>query len=150
MIVVSASNDGTIKAWNPHGVLFSDRTPSVIGDHMDYVRCVAYARDRNWVASGSFDQTIKLWDLQHPHSDPLTTLSLPDVAASAKASVYALATHPEGHSVAAGSPERVVRVWDPRSGKRTMKLVGHTDNIRSLILSEDGKYVSLFGLRHIP
>ncbi|KAG8844040.1 hypothetical protein FRB96_003304 [Tulasnella sp. 330] len=139
--VVSASNDGTIKAWNPHGVLASDRTPSVIGDHMDYVRCVAYARDRNWVASGSFDQTIKLWDLQHPHSDPLTTLSLPDAAASAKASVYALATHPEGHSVVAGSPERVVRVWDPRSGKRTMKLVGHTDNIRSLILSDDGKYL---------
>ncbi|KAG9008693.1 hypothetical protein FRB93_006239 [Tulasnella sp. JGI-2019a] len=139
--VVSASNDGTIKAWNPHAILALDRTPSVIGDHMDYVRCVAYAQKRNWVASGSFDQTIKLWDLQEPHMDPLTTLSLPDATASTKASVYALATHPEGHSVAAGSPERVVRVWDPRSGKRTMKLVGHTDNIRSLILSEDGKYL---------
>ncbi|KAG8972937.1 hypothetical protein FRB90_010084, partial [Tulasnella sp. 427] len=62
-------------------------------------------------------------------------------ASSAKASVYALATHPSGHVIAAGSPERVIRIWDPRTGQRASKLVGHTDNIRALLLSEDGRYV---------
>lgn len=139
--LVSASNDGTLRAWNPHSSLASDLTPSIIGDHMDYVRCLGYSRDRNWVASGSFDRTVKLWDLTQPRSEPLTTLELPQDASSAKASVYALATHPTGHVIAAGSPERVIRIWDPRSGQRISKLVGHTDNIRALLLSEDGKYV---------
>lgn len=56
--------------------------------------------------------------------------------------MYALTTDPFGSIVAAGSPERVVRMWDPRSGKRVGKLVGHTDNIRAILISEDARYVS--------
>lgn len=71
----------------------------------------------------------------------MITLQAPD-AAGAKASVYALATDPYGSVVVSGSPEKVVRMWDPRSGKRVGKLVGHTDNIRAILISEDAKYVS--------
>lgn len=52
-------------------------------------------------------------------------------------------------SSASGSPERVVRLWDPRSGKRTSKLVGHTDNIRAIVLSDDGKYVRSSASNHL-
>ncbi len=55
--------------------------------------------------------------------------------------MYALATDPYGSVVVSGSPERVIRMWDPRSGKRVGKLVGHTDNIRAILLSEDSRYV---------
>ena len=55
--------------------------------------------------------------------------------------MYAIAVDPFGHAIASGSPERVVRIWDPRSGKRTGKLVGHTDNIRAILISEDSRYV---------
>ncbi|KIK67364.1 hypothetical protein GYMLUDRAFT_238660 [Collybiopsis luxurians FD-317 M1] len=137
--VVSASSDGTLKAWNPHAQTPSE--PSVIGTHSDYVRCLSYCREQNWIASGSFDRTIKLWDLaQSSNSDPLVTLQPAD-ASVAKSSVYALAADPFGHAIASGSPERVVRMWDPRSGKRTGKLVGHTDNIRAILISEDSRYL---------
>lgn len=36
---------------------------------------------------------------------------------------------------------QVVRVWDPRSGSKTMKLKGHTDNIRALLLDSSGRLV---------
>lgn len=55
--------------------------------------------------------------------------------------MYALATDPYGSVVVSGSPERVIRMWDPRSGKRVGKLVGHTDNIRAILLSDDSRYV---------
>lgn len=38
--VLSASSDGSIKAWNPHSAIPSE--PSVIGTHNDYVRCLSY------------------------------------------------------------------------------------------------------------
>jgi WD repeat-containing protein 48 len=37
--VVSASSDGTLKAWNPHDIA-SD--PTLVGSHSDYVRCLAH------------------------------------------------------------------------------------------------------------
>ena len=158
--VVSASSDGTLKAWNPHDTASN---PTLVGSHSDYVRCLAYwypfinlrihlilltpfvySCDQNWVASGSFDKSIKLWDLNRASptgSDPLITLKSPDGAGS-KSSVYAIAVDPAGSVIASGTPERVIRTWDPRSGRRTAKLVGHTDNIRAILISADGKYAS--------
>ncbi|KAJ7890547.1 hypothetical protein B0H14DRAFT_2689773 [Mycena olivaceomarginata] len=138
--LVSASSDGTVQAWTPHATNAPD--PSTIGTHSDYVRCLAACRTQNWIASGSFDRTIKLWDLNRAQSnpDPLITLNPADPHA-AKSSVYALAADPFGHAIASGGPERVVRMWDPRTGKRSGKLVGHTDNIRAILLSEDAKYL---------
>ena len=34
-----------------------------------------------------------------------------------------------------------MRVWDTRSGSKTLKLRGHTDNIRALLLDSSGRFV---------
>lgn len=50
---------------------------------------------------------------------------------------------PAGTVVATGTPERIVRLWDPRVGDKSIgKLIGHSDCVRSVIVSEDGRYVS--------
>ena len=37
---------------------------------------------------------------------------------------------------------KVLRVWDPRTCAKLMKLKGHTDNVKSLLLNRDGTQVS--------
>ncbi|KAI3408238.1 WD_REPEATS_REGION domain-containing protein [Psidium guajava] len=73
----------------------------------------------------------------HPSQSPSY---VPTAAKGHKESVYALAMNGSGTLLVSGGTEKVVRVWDPRSGSKTMKLKGHTDNIRSLLLDSTGRF----------
>ena len=44
--------------------------------------------------------------------------------------------------IVSGSTEKVLRVWDPRSCAKLMKLKGHADNVKALILNKDGTQVN--------
>ncbi|CAG7850929.1 WD repeat-containing protein 48 homolog [Serendipita indica DSM 11827] len=137
--LVSCSNDGTVKAWNPHDPSGA-MDPHVLGRHADYARCLTTSSHQNWIASGGFDRTINLWDLSSNKQEPFRIL-VPPEASNSKSSVYAIATDGSGSFIAAGSPEKVIRLWDARSASRIGKLVGHTDNIRSILVSQDGRYL---------
>ncbi|GJM87921.1 hypothetical protein PR202_ga03927 [Eleusine coracana subsp. coracana] len=65
----------------------------------------------------------------------------PITAKGHKDSVYALAMNDTGTLLVSGGTEKVVRVWDPRTGSKNMKLRGHTDNIRALLLDSSGRFV---------
>ncbi|KAH1105850.1 hypothetical protein J1N35_009618 [Gossypium stocksii] len=66
---------------------------------------------------------------------------VPITAKGHKESVYALAMNDSGTLLVSGGTEKVVlRVWDPRTGSKTMKLRGHIDNTRALLLDSTGRY----------
>lgn len=127
--LISASSDRTIRAWSPH----TNDFPSLIGAHRDYVKTLALAEQSSLVLSGGLDRRILAWDIHETRTEPVNELAL-------EGSVYALVTTADGSLVAAGSPERAIRLWDPRTTTSHGSLVGHTDNVRALLLSSDGRY----------
>lgn len=134
--VVSASSDRMIRAWNPHDPHRS-MLPAALGSHNDYVKCLTHARESGWIASGGFDRKIKIWDVMESREEPISEYDM-------TGSVYALASNPSGSTIVAGSPEKVVRIYDPRSSRAlnpVAGLVGHADNVRALLVSEDGRHV---------
>lgn len=134
--LVSASADLLVKLWRP---LASDiKEPVTIGQHADYVKCVATpSQSTNWVASGGLDRKIYLWDLSG--AGKTLEIDVQGEEVSQKGSVYALGvTH---DILANGGPESIVRLWDPKSGQRITKFVGHTDMIRAILISESGDMV---------
>lgn len=133
--LISVSNDTTIKVWSTH----PGYCLSTLKSHKDYAKCLAYAKDREVVASAGLDQMIFLWDIQALTSLTATknTVTTKPLDGS-KNSIYSLAINQTGTLVASGSTEKVIRLWDPRSRQKLLKLRGHTDNVRSLILSKDG------------
>lgn len=134
--LVTASSDTTVKLWRPHSE--ESRLPTTIGRHNDYVKCLASpASGSDWVASGGLDHKIRVWDLNSGREKLQINVGEDDN--NAKGSVYALCV--QGAIMASGGPESVVRLWDPSSGKRITKFVGHTDNIRDILISQDGETV---------
>ncbi|KAK3997046.1 WD repeat-containing protein 48 [Cladorrhinum sp. PSN332] len=134
--LVSASSDLLVKVWRPLGS--ETKEPTTVGQHADYVKCVATPNQAtNWVASGGLDRKIYLWDLAGGGKTLELDVKGEDVAE--KGSVYALGvTH---NVLANGGPESIVRLWDPKSGKRITKFVGHTDTIRSILINESGDMI---------
>lgn len=49
----------TVKVWNAH----KGFCMSTLRTHKDYVKVLAYARDKEQVASAGFDRAIFLWDV---------------------------------------------------------------------------------------
>ncbi|CAK4033751.1 related to WD repeat-containing 48 [Lecanosticta acicola] len=139
--LISASSDITVKLWRPNAA--DGLPPQTLGLHSDYVKTLAvpYATC-DWVASGGLDRKINVWDL-NGHGQRLSIDVGADEAATMlskeKGSVYALAA--TNSLLASGGPESTVRVWDCRTGKRVTKLVGHTDNIRDILISQDGSTI---------
>ncbi|KAF2120584.1 WD repeat protein-like protein [Lophiotrema nucula] len=131
--LVSASSDITVKLWRPAAQ--DSLPPQTIGLHTDYVKRVASpGPHESWVASGGLDRKIILWDLNG--GGKKLEIAVGEDENTAKGSVYALAAN--SSMIASGGPESIVRVWDPRTGKRVTKFVGHTDNVRDILITQDG------------
>jgi len=129
---VSASSDLTVRVWRP--LSNESEAPQTIGQHSDYVKCLATPDSQaGWVASGGLDRRICLWDLSGAGTN-LEIEVVGDDEKSEKGSVYALSTR--RNMIASGGPESIVRLWDPRTGKRITNFVGHTDNIRDILINE--------------
>lgn len=131
--LVSASSDTTVRLWRPHSE--STEVPERIGKHTDYVKALASPGNHaTWVASGGLDHKLSLWDLDG-HGEIVSIDACADDSTD-KGSIYALGA--VSSVLASGGPEKVVRVWDPRSGKLVTKFVGHTDNVRDILINDAG------------
>ncbi|KAI1366371.1 WD repeat-containing protein [Xylaria arbuscula] len=132
--VASASSDLTVKLWRPSS---HDNEAHTIGQHADYVKCLAAPTTGDWVASGGLDRKVYLWDLNGKGKTMEIDVQSEEIAQ--KGSVYALGV--ARSFLATGGPESTVRLWDPKTGKGVTKFVGHTDNIRSILVNESGDTV---------
>ena len=131
--LVSASSDVSVKVWRPHAG--DGQTAKTIGLHDDYVKCLATPGiHSDWVASGSLDHTIRIWDLNGDGEK--LKIAVGEDENKDKGSVYALSAR--NSIMASGGPESIVRLWDPKTGKRITKFVGHTDNVRDILINEAG------------
>lgn len=137
--LVSASSDLTVRIWRPSAGDLHTSSPHTIGQHADYVKCLATPSPHaDWVASGGLDRKICLWDLSGA-GKKLEIEVGDEEKTSEKGSVYALSAG--RNIIASGGPESILRLWDDRTGKRITKFMGHTDNIRDILINGEGNLV---------
>ena len=80
-----------------------------------FVHAVAFSPDGRWLASGSSDNTVKLWDVATGRE--LRTLI------SHTGGVNAVAFSLDGRWLASGSSDNTVKLWDVATGREDRKSV---------------------------
>ncbi|MCP4698409.1 MAG: WD40 repeat domain-containing protein [Gammaproteobacteria bacterium] len=99
--------------------------------HENSVHTVAFSPDGETLASGGFDNVIKLWEVSsgrllntlHWHSEWILCVTF----------------SPDGRFLASSGHDKSVRLWDARTGKRLRLLKGHTKNVPSVSFSPDSQ-----------
>ena len=104
-----------------------------LSNHIQSVSSVAISPDGKIVATGSWDKTVKLWNLESGnlvatlcgHTDGILSLSF----------------SPDGERLVSAGFDKTVKVWSVKTGLLLNNLLGHTDFIWKVNFSPDGSLV---------
>jgi hypothetical protein len=113
----------------PHHALLRTLT------HANYVTSVAVAPDGTWLASGSDDKTVRIWDAATGQQRTVLT--------GHTGGVTALAIAPDGTWLASGSEDKTVRIWDAATGQQRTVLTGPISGVTALAIAPDGTWLAI-------
>ena len=102
--------------------------------HEGYVRSVVFSRDGKQLASGSYDKTIKIWDV--------TTGKVLNTLKGHEGLVNSVGFSPDGKQLASGSDDKTIKIWDMTTGKVLNTLKGYEGSVNSVGFSPDGKQLA--------
>ncbi len=102
--------------------------------HSGQVYSLAYSPDGRYLASGSSDKTIKIWETAT--GTELRTLT------GHSMTVWSVAYSPDGRYLASGSLDKTIKIWEVATGKELRTLTGHSHSVKSVVYSPDGRYLA--------
>ena len=105
---------------------------TLLRGHTDWVLSVTFSPDGKTLASGSLDETIRLWDTSTVQHKATLNGHGHDVSS--------LVFSPDGKTLASsGGYDGTIRLWDMETGKIKLTLEGHGHDVSSIAFSPDGK-----------
>ena len=99
---------------------------------MSSIESVSFSPDSKIIASGSADNTVKLWNVST--GKEITTLK------GHSAIVFDVSFSPDGKTIASASD--TVKLWDISTGKEIKTFKGHPSVVSSVSFSADGKTIA--------
>jgi len=98
--------------------------------HSQSVWSVAFSPDGSTLASGSYDKTIKLWDVST--DSEIATLK------GHSRWVNSVIFSPDSNIIASGSDDKTIKLWNVSTRREIVTLRGHSSLILSVAFSPDG------------
>ena len=137
-LLASGSEDHLVRVWD----VKTGQLLRVLSGHTNEVRAVAFSpqaypsipaatQKRLILASGSYDRTVRVWDIN--------TGECLQVLQSHADRVWSIAFSPDGRCLASGSSDRTLKLWDIHSGLCLKSLLGHSQQLRTVAFSTDGQ-----------
>ena len=105
--------------------------------HSSRVTMVAWSPDGKYLASGSYDKTVQLWDASNGQN--ILTYK------GHRQHVNALAWSPDSKYIASASDDGTVQMWEVKTGKTHVTYRGHLEEVSAVAWSPDGFHIASGG-----
>lgn len=128
-ILVSVGDDAQAVIWHRDDSSGWQAVRSLRG-HSGAIQALSLSPDGRWIATGSEDQTIRVWD----SSDG----TLQTVLSGHRGTVRCLSFSADSERLISGGSDNRAILWDVAQGAPLMHLVGHSAAINSVAFSPDG------------
>ncbi|MBD2176014.1 protein kinase [Pseudanabaena sp. FACHB-1998] len=102
--------------------------------HTGWVRAVAFFPNGFSFASGSYDRTLRLWNVRDNQSFGTLSNHLGSISG-----INSIAVHPNGNTFATACIDKSIKLWNFRSGQPVRNLDGHNGQVYSVAYSPNGK-----------
>ena len=146
-LAISPSGDLMAYARDSYnvGMVAADSTEPLLEfrAHDRVVSCLGFSTDGARMATGSWDQTAKIWDLRSLRSDARGAVPL--VLRGHMGIVSGVAFSPDGRRLATASEDQSVRLWDAWTGQEIMTLIGNAGAANQVAFSPDGNWLAAAG-----
>jgi WD40 repeat protein len=129
---------GEVQLYQVNAQTWQAKPESRLTGHTDVILDLAFHPDGKWLATASYDRTVKIWDLATGR-DVRTLRDHSDA-------VYGLAFSPDGKWLASAAADRAVKVWDVHTGARLYTLGEATDWLYTVAWSRDGSRLAAGGV----
>lgn len=114
-----------------HRIPFLTPARSLVG-HTDSISALAFSPHHHLLASGSFDRTVRLWELRG--------MRLTKVLKGHEDSVIAVTFSDDGRRLCSASIDKTVRLWLWEEGHAVIVLHCHAEAVLTMANSLDGKF----------
>ncbi len=125
-LIITGSNDGTVKLWQSNGNLVKTFNPSQNNSPINEVK---FSPDGQFMAAGNMEGILTLWTKEgkliksDDHGEP----------------IYALNFSPDGKTIVTTGRHGMIKFWNLRGN--FLKSFNHTSSIYALIFTENGQNI---------
>lgn len=138
--IASSSADQTVKLW----AVNTGQCFQTLRGHSYWVLCAAFSPIPSFpslvrgvggiLASGSADQTVRLWDVE--------TGQCLKILQGHTNQVMSVSFSPDGQTLASASADETVKLWAVRTGQCLKTLQGHTSQVLSISFNPQGNILA--------
>ena len=157
--MATAGGDQKVKLWNLEALKKREveadpnvpRVLATLSDHFNTVNCVRFSKNGRFLASGSTDSNVFLYEKRPgPGRAQFGSTDEPNVENWVNcqalrghvSDVIDIAWAPDDSMLASCSLDNLIIVWDPATGQRVTTLKGHTSFVKGVAWDPIGKFLA--------